>query len=331
VHSNLSAAVTPGYHGREPERKRYGGWEREGWSALAAKQADPPDPRTSPWLALAAPIGKVAATFLIGQNLILLFAPLFFLLDLRNAADPSGPGGSLVLLFSDPVHLLAIADFVGLIGVVILAASVFLILFGLIRADRKVPADAFLLGVLVLACLAAWVPTMAYALGRARAVTTVDAVAATGGWSLAAVLLLAAALAYLFLCVRLENGARTRLGSFRWPIYAAVNVLGSAIIAGFFQSAAGGSASLDAFTLGLVLKVTLIPVLGVWAYRDLKDRFPAWAQLPVMTPPRVETPAPTPAPPTAEVPPRLPEARPVLAPPPPMGAFVHPLPPPPDD
>lgn len=278
---------------------------------MAATLPAPPDPTSSPWLHLAAPVGKVAAWFLIGSNFLLLFAPLAFLLNPTGYMDPNGRGSSLVVLLSDPSRLLSIADFVAIIGVVVLACSLFLIVLGLVRAEKKVRFDAFLLGCATFGCLAAWVPTMLYAQGRARGtVASVDAAAATGGWSVAAVLLLAASLTYLFFTIRLENGTRTlKLGSFKWPIYAAVNLLGSAAIAGYVQ---GGSSNVDAFSLGLVLKVTLIPMLGVMAYQDLRDKFPLWAHVPLH--------AESTRPPA------------VAAKPTPVQALVaRPLPPPPDD
>ncbi|HKZ63483.1 MAG TPA: hypothetical protein VJ400_03470 [Thermoplasmata archaeon] len=294
---------------------------------MTAPAANPPDPASSPWLHVAAPVGKIAAWFLVFSNFLLLFAPLFFLLDLPSYADPSAPGGSLVALFADPGRVLAIADLVALIGVVVLISAMFVILVALIRGDKRVGIEVYGLGLVVLACLAAWAPVMAYSLSRARgSVADVDAAAATGGWSLAAVLLLVASLAYLFFTLRLEERTRAlKLSSLRWPIYAAVNVLGSAAIAAFFQSAAGGSGSLDAFTIGLVLKVTLIPMLGVWAYRDLRDRFPLWARVPLHEVPKVAVPTTAegvPLPPTVVRPP---------APSPPRGVLARPLPPPPND
>lgn len=274
---------------------------------------NPPDPTTSPWLAVAAPVGRVASWFLVGANFLLLFAPLVFLLNAAEYLDPQGPGGTLLLLFSDPTRILAVSDLITLIGIVILACALLVILFGLIRAERKIKLDVYLLGIVTVACLLAWVPVMAYALQRARGtVTNVDAAAATGGWGLAAGLLLAASLTYLFFTIRLENGTGTRkLGSFKWPIYAAVNLLGSAAIAGFFQP---GGGNVSAFSLGLVLKVTLIPMLGVMAYQELRDRFPLWARVPLH-----------PAPVAARV----------VAPPAPVArvpmAIARPLPPPPDD
>lgn len=246
----------------------------------------PPDPTTSPWLHLAAPVGRVAAIFLMAGCFLQLLAPLAFLTAVGDRADPAGPGGSLTLLLSDPGSLLAIGDFVGVLGCVVLACAFFLILFGLVRADKRVPFDSFLLGVAAFACLVTWVPAMLASEGIARGtIDGVDAAGATGGWGLASLLLLGASLAYLFFALRLGNGSRAlKLGSLKWPMYAAVNVLGSAALAGYF---AGGGANLSAFSLGLVLKVTIVPLLGVMAYADLRDRFPNWALVPLHPAPRI--------------------------------------------
>ena len=288
----------------------------------------PPDPTTSPWLAIAAPVGRIGTLFLIAGNFLFLFSPLMFLANAQENVDTSGPGAPVLLLLSDPGHLLAIGDFVGVLGTVILACAVFVILLGLIRADRPVGISTYALGVLVFACLATWVPVALWSQGAASGdPATVDAAAATGGWGLASLLLLGASLAYLFFAIRLENGTKARkLASFKWPVYAAVNVLGSAAIAGYV---AGGN--LDAFSLGLVLKVTIIPLLAVMAYSDLRDRFPAWALVPLMkAPPTVEVVRPVAVARRTVLPPSLSEPRP-QPPPPPMGVFAQPLPPPPDD
>ena len=311
---------------------------------MAANQAVPPDPASSPWLAIAAPVGKIATYLLVGACFLQLFAPLAFLSNFRDRADPNGPGGPLILFLSDPVRLLALGDFVSILGVVILACAVFLILFGLIRADKRVRIDAFLLGLLVFACLVAWIPVMAYAQGRATgSLSDLDAAAATGGWGIASLLLLGASLAYLFFTVRLENGTKgLKLGSFKWPIYAAVNVLGSAALAGFFAS---GGSNMDAFSMGLALKVTVVPLLGVMAYADLRDRFPAWARVALHGAPPTAKAVASPVR-IAAIPMAI--ARPVPLPPPtvahaapplarvtakPVGARTVelPLPPPPDD
>lgn len=287
--------------------------------------AAPPDPRTSPWLGLSSSLGRIAAWFLIGSCVLALFAPLAFLLDIASSIHPQDPGAPLVLLFSDPAHLLEIADLLALVGTGILAAAVFLVLLGLARGERRTPLEAYALGVAAFACLVAWGPTMLASGGLVRApATDVEAAAVTGGWSLAALLLLAGSLAYLFLGLRLERGRARGVAAFRWPVFAAVNLLGSAVIAAFFEAAAGGARDPRAFSFGLAIKVVLVPILGVWAYADLRDRFPAWGRLAVRAAPIVAAPAPV-TPPKG----RFADADP--PPPPPVGQLVRPLPPPPED
>ena len=287
---------------------------------MAATPPKAPDPATSPWLHIAAPVGKIATLFLLVSNFLLLFAPLFFLVDFSSYADPGTRSGSLIMLFADPVRLLAIGNYVAIVGIAILASAMFLILLGLLRADKRPRIEILLLGFASLGCLVTWVPVMVNAQARVQGTAaSVDAVAATGGMGLASGLLLAASLAYLFFTIRLENGAKPRrLRTFWWPIYGAMNVLGSAVLAGFFQGASLGSGNLDAFILALTLKVTLIPLLGVVAYRDLRDRFPWWAHVPLVEAPGIPKSAPPkPVPSTARF------ARPAVA--------AYPLPPPPDD
>jgi hypothetical protein len=156
---------------------------------------------------------------------------------------------------------------------------------------------------------------------------SLDAVAATGGWSLASGLILAASLLYMFLAQRVEAGTGGfKLSSLKWPLYGAVNLFGSLAIAGFFQGLASGHPNMDAFTLGLVVKMTLVPVLGVLAYRDLLDRFPYWGRLPAAILPAAAVIRPTLR--------RVHASRRVHAPqrvfaPRPTPASVRPLPPPP--
>src|SRR5205809_1044734 len=106
-----------------------------------------------------------------------------------------------------------------------------------------------------LACVVAVIPVQLYA--RARAVGTVaslDAVAATGGWSLASGLILVSSLLYLFLTMRVEAGAPPlRFSCYKWPVYGAVNVFGSLAIAAYFQGLAAGNPSLAALTPRLVV------------------------------------------------------------------------------
>jgi len=256
---------------------------------LSAKH--PTDPATSPWLHLAAPVGKFGATLLIVSSFTAMFAPIVFLLNAESVLDPDLPASGLIALFSDPARLLAISDFVAILGIVLLGAAVAVVLIGLVRADKPVSAAAFLSGGVVFGCLALWVPLMLYSQGQARgAITTLDAAAATGGWSLASLVLLVATLAYLAFTARIEHGVHhRRLTSYWWPAYAAVNVFGSVAIAGYFARLASGFEFAEALSLGLVLKVTLIPMLGVMAYGDLKDRFPMWRTLHLMDPYKATT------------------------------------------
>ena len=173
-----------------------------------------------------------------------------------------------------------------------------------------------------LACVAAVIPVELYAHARAAGtVASLDAVAATGGYTAVSALVLAASLLYLFLTLRVEAGARPlKLSCLKWPVYGAVNVLGSVLIAGYFQGLAAGNPSLDALTLGLVVKMTLVPVLGVLAYRDLLDRFPYWGRLPAAGVPAAAV--------VRSQPRRLHASRRVFSPRPAL-ASVRPVPPPP--
>ena len=108
-----------------------------------------------------------------------------------------------------------------------------------------------------------------------------------------------------------------------WPVYGAVNVFGSLAIAGFFQGLAAGNPNTDAFTIGLVVKMTLVPVLDVLAYRDLYDRVPTWARIPTKVVAPVAVPVATPASLSVE---------PERVPPPPADEVAPPpIPPPPED
>lgn len=279
----------------------------------------PPHPTSSPWLHIAAPVGKFGASFCIVASFAALLAPIVFLLNIASpiqsapVQNPS-PVSSLIALFSDAGHVLAISDFIAIVGVSLLTFAMFLVLLAFVRGDKPMSLVTFASGAVVMACLGGWVPVMAVAQGQSRGtITSVEAAAATGGWGVASVLLLAAGLAYLFLTLRVENGIKKRrLTSLWWPVYGAVNLLGSVAIASVFAGDSSGR-SVDALSLGLVLKVTLVPMLGVMAYGDLKDRFPRWEHVPLMEPPPVE--------------PAVPVAVDAVYPPPPMGILVPPPPP----
>ena len=238
-------------------------------------------------------IGKIGATLLIVSSFAGLFAPIAFLLNAQSVLNPNLPAYALIAIFSEPARLLVIADVIAILGVVLLAAAMALVLVALARRGKPRPFVALLLGGVALACLAAWVPLMLNTQNQARgAITTVDAAAATGGYSIASLLLLGAGLAYMAFTIRIEHGIKHhKLTSLWWPAYGAVNVLGSVAIAGFFAGSLSGVGSTDALSLGLALKMTLVPMLGVLAYGDLKDRFPQWQNMHLIEPTRVWDPA----------------------------------------
>src|SRR3989442_9771782 len=167
-------------------------------------------PRAQPvpswWLTPASRLGRVAICCLILENFLLLFAPLAFLLG-GSPGMGFSPRASVLVAFSDAGFLLSLADLFAVIGFSILAPVLFLLLIGLVKSKRPVPFDTFLLGG-ALACVVAVIPVKLYAQARAAGtVASLDAVAATGGWSLASGLILAASLLYMFLAQRVEAGA----------------------------------------------------------------------------------------------------------------------------
>lgn len=278
----------------------------------------PPHPTSSPWLHIAAPVGKFGASFCIVSSFAALLAPIVFLLGVQSPIQLVAPTSSLIALFSDAGRVLAISDFIAIVGVSLITFAMFLVLLAFVRGDKPLSLVTFGSCAAVACCLGGWIPVMVYAQGQSRGtITSVEAAAATGGWGLASVLLLGASLAYLFLTFRVENGLKQRrLTSLWWPVYAAVNVLGSVVIASVFAGESAGR-SADALSLGLVLKVTLVPMLGVMAYGDLKDRFPRWEHVALMEPP------PAPAVPVAAEPVHAPPPMGLLVPPPPLEVGSH--------
>src|SRR2546428_11790407 len=205
--------------------------------------APPPatQPPTSWCLSLASRLGRVAIVCLIVENFLLLFAPLAFLVGPSSGSARVSVLGSLLLVFQDAGFLVNLADLFAVIGFAILAPVLFLVLFGLFKSTRRVPFDPLLLGG-ALACVVAAIPVKLY--GEARAagsVTTIDAVAATGGWSVASGLVLAASILYLLFTLRIEAGTKPlKLSCIKWPIYAGVSVIGSVAFAGFFPGLPAG-------------------------------------------------------------------------------------------
>src|SRR2546425_8190818 len=183
-------------------------------------------PVPSWWLTLASRLGRVAIVCLILENFLLLFAPLAFLLG-GSPGMGFSPRASVLVAFSDAGFLLSLADLFAVIGFSILAPVLFLLLIGLVKTKRRVPFDTFLLGG-ALACVVAVIPVKLYAQARAAGtVASLDAVAATGGWSLASGLILAASLLYMFLAQRVEAGAGGfKPSSLKWPPYGAPEPFG---------------------------------------------------------------------------------------------------------
>jgi hypothetical protein len=238
-------------------------------------------------------MGKFGAAFLIVSSFAAFFAPIVFLLNAQSVLNPDLPAFALIALFSEPARILVIADYVAILGVVLLAAALAQVLIALTLRGKPRPLVPLLFGGVALLCLTLWVPVMLSSQNQARgAITTVDAATATGGYSIASILLLVAGLAYMAFTIRIEHGVKhRRLTSLWWPAYGAVNVLGSVAIAGFFAGSLSGVGSTDALSLGLALKMTLVPMLGVMAYGDLKDRFPVWRDVHLIEQTRVWDPA----------------------------------------
>lgn len=186
--------------------------------------------------------------------------------------DEANPADVAILLLTDPYRVFAIGDLLLLIGAALLAAAVVLLLIALPRRDPRPPPDTFLWGGASAFCLAAWAVATGYAQSRARG--GLDAVAAMGGWSAAALALLAASILYVAFTVRVGGkAARGGLVPFRWPVYAAVNLVGTASLA------STGSGDEWVVTLGLGLTIVLLPLLGVATYRELMEGFAAWRKV----------------------------------------------------
>jgi len=185
--------------------------------------------------------------------------------------DSTGPSDVAVLLLTDPYRVFAIGDLLLLIGSVLLAVAVVLLLPGLLRVERRPPIDAFLWGGLTASVLASWAIVTVYAQGRARG--GIDAVAATGGWTAAAFVLLVASLLYVVFVVRGSGrGARRGLAPVRWPLFATISLVGT----GFLGQSVRGDERL--VIAGLALMIVLLPLLGIVAYRDVAESFERWSR-----------------------------------------------------
>ena len=235
-----------------------------------------------PWLPVSVALGRTAAAFLIASNFAFLIAPLVYLLNLLlspdpgNVVDPSDPTAVALLLASDPRRIFAVGDVLVLVGASLLATAVILVLVSLPRGRVRIPRDAFLFGGATVAAIVAWAVATVYAVSQSRGISGVGGVAATGGWGAAAAGLLAASLLYAGLAVRVDRamGWRRRLSSMAWPVFAVVNLVGSAALASAFRGAGD-----EVLIVGLALQVVPIPLLGVVAYADLRARFASWSAL----------------------------------------------------
>ncbi len=234
------------------------------------------DEPANTWLDLGGGFGRWGALLLVFQHLLLLLAPLFYLANLRASLPPGrSTMEDLLLLLAAPEQLVGIADLIALPGVIFLVVGLFLTLFGLRQEKLPLKPLSALFGFGAIAALIAWIPLTVYSAGRATgAVLTLNQVAATGGFTVASALLLGAALLWMLFTLDVQKRFEpSNLTSYHWPVYAGINLLGSAAIAAFFQSLAAGAPSQDALLIGMILKATLIPVLGVMAYSNLRDKF----------------------------------------------------------
>jgi type IV secretory pathway VirB2 component (pilin) len=249
-----------------------------------AQPGETKSPRGLPntWLDLSGGLGRFGAAFLIIQHLLLLLAPLFFLANMKAQLPPGRTTlDELLILLTGPEQLVHIADLMALPGIIFLSVALVLALVGL-RTER-VPVNLVLMvvGAAAAIALVLWVPTTLYSQGRASgAILTLDEIAATGGFTIASALVLVASLLWMAFTLGLQKELHlSPITSYHWPVYAAVTLLGAAAIAAFVQSIAAGAPSQDALLIGIILKATLIPVLGVMAYSNLRERFYVLKQL----------------------------------------------------
>lgn len=265
----------------------------------------------SPGLEIAVRLGRIAVVCLIVQSFLFLLAPLFFLASPERYVDTGSTAQQIVAAFSDPMMFASIGDLFGGIGLVVLASAVAVLLSSLWRAWRRPSRAVVLLGVAAVVLVAAVPAAMVWtAASSPRFPGQLDGLAATGGWNAVSLLLVAATLAFALFAWRVERASRPlRLASLLWPVYAAVSLVGSVAFADFFEGVVAAESSAGAYMLGLLLKILLLPVLGVIAYRDLLLRFPDWRKVDVSGPARAEpgaaarepAPLPPPPPPPPEV------------------------------
>jgi type IV secretory pathway VirB2 component (pilin) len=256
------------------------------------------------WLDLAVGFGRFGALLLMFHYFLLLLAPIFWMVDFHSLTPAQGRTTleEIILILSGPELLIHVANLLAIPGIVFLATALLATVAGLRRRGAPTPPGTAVAGVLSGVVLLLWIPVNLYAQGSASgALLTLDQVAATGGFTISALLLLVAALSWMAFTRGKGKTLRVqKLTCYYWPVFAAVNVLGATAIAAFFQSMAVGAPSQDAYLVGTVLKVTLVPVLGVMAYAVLRDKLAligglpsvhSWEPRPIMASRRVPPPA----------------------------------------
>lgn len=209
---------------------------------------------------------------MIASNFAFLFAPLFYFSDPRAGLNSKEPTTIAFVLVADPHRVFAVGDVLLLIGAVLLSAAVALVLPGLLRPDRRPPKDAFLWGSAAVVAMGAWAVATLAAQSRARG--GLSAVVAMGGWSTAALALLVASALYVVFTVRVGGkSARRGLAPLRWPVYAALGLVGTAFLKPSPQAGEW------VVVVGLGLMIVLLPLLGVMTYLDVRSSFDEWAKM----------------------------------------------------
>ncbi len=291
-------------------------------------EAEASDGQPNTWLELSGGLGRFGAALLIVQHLLLLLAPLFFLANLKSQL-PRGRTTleEVVALLSAPEQLVSIADLLAIPGIIFLSVALLLAVWGL--RSEKAPVSPLIMafGVAAFLVLILWVPTTLYSQGRASGVIlTLDAVAATGGYTVATLAVLIASLLWMAFTLGVKKDLHLPgITSYHWPVYAAVSLLGAVAIAVFFQSLAAGGPSQDVLLIGVILKATLIPVLGVLAYANLREKFYTIKRL-KFAPREAPRPIPPPSKTPAAPPPPPPEPTPAASSPPVDAAKTAPRP-----
>ena len=292
------------------------------------------------WLHLGGRLGRVAGGCLVAQNFLYIFAPLFFLLDLGRFVNPRDAGGQFVAQASDAGLFLAVGDIAGMLGFALLATALAALIAGHglhdalsrhghrhrqtigRRARPRSPSShrrARSVGISDGRVVAAT--------GRGRVhrdrepreagVGTLDSAILAGGWGIGAAVLLCASLAFLAFAL-IQGGPRDgRLACPLWAVFGAVQCLGVAPFAAVIEAAGEADRNPYTLTIGLGVRILLLPVLAVLAYRELLERLPGWEQTGTGASPRGPSRARAPA--ALDPPPPPPEFDPLGLPPPPAG------------